>query len=372
MGECRICEGDEELSFRCNQCDHTFCSNHRLPEAHNCAQLLQKSPSWTTATEADTPGDRSSISSPRDGAVDAAEVRDSDPDNPPRAWPWQGVLASWRYKGDCPNCGKWISRRGGDKFTKCYRCGWKPGLPGVRISTHWRRGHVQKRRIRRVKKYGLYTVLLFALALIVVPSVHTGVAPIDVAANDTRGLIDETVRVIQADSGVDDEDSTSYQSGQGGASGDGGTISEPALEQAVHERINDRRRARGLSTLGFDDALQSIADYHSADMAQKNYFSHDSPTGETMEDRYDAFGYDCRVDAGGNRYLTGAENIYKTSYSGQYYSVEEIADNVVNGWMNSTGHRKNIVTSEWNNEGIGVEIIEEHGETRIYVTQNFC
>jgi uncharacterized protein YkwD len=40
--------------------------------------------------------------------------------------------------------------------------------------------------------------------------------------------------------------------------------------------------------------------------------------------------------------------------------------------MNSTGHRENILKSHWENEGIGIYIIEIDGKTRVYATQNFC
>ncbi len=48
---------------------------------------------------------------------------------------------------------------------------------------------------------------------------------------------------------------------------------------------------------------------------------------------------------------------------------EEIAFIAVDGWMNSEGHRKNILNSNFDREGIGVYI---DSEDRVYVTQNFC
>ena len=49
---------------------------------------------------------------------------------------------------------------------------------------------------------------------------------------------------------------------------------------------------------------------------------------------------------------------------------EAIATQFVDMWMNSDGHRQNILTERWNNEGIGVYYDSEDGE--VYATQNFC
>lgn len=43
MGSCDRCEGDDALSYHCNECGGTFCSEHRLPESHNCEALRSKS-----------------------------------------------------------------------------------------------------------------------------------------------------------------------------------------------------------------------------------------------------------------------------------------------------------------------------------------
>jgi uncharacterized protein YkwD len=47
----------------------------------------------------------------------------------------------------------------------------------------------------------------------------------------------------------------------------------------------------------------------------------------------------------------------------------KIAESTVHGWMNSQGHRKNILTPRWKSEGIGVAISPDD---KVYITQNFC
>jgi uncharacterized protein YkwD len=151
------------------------------------------------------------------------------------------------------------------------------------------------------------------------------------------------------------------------------------IEVLVHQEINERRQQHGLDTLSYDEELEDVADYHSEDMAENGYFAHESPGGETLGDRYDRFGYDCRVSTGGNSYATGAENIaytyWETNLEGGVYhdSNRDVAEGLVNQWMNSTGHRENILRDYWENEGIGVSITtDSKGRTRIYATQNFC
>lgn len=50
----------------------------------------------------------------------------------------------------------------------------------------------------------------------------------------------------------------------------------------------------------------------------------------------------------------------------------ELAEIIVTQWMESTGHRENILRPEWNSEGIGVAIDDTEDDTVVYVTQNFC
>lgn len=155
------------------------------------------------------------------------------------------------------------------------------------------------------------------------------------------------------------------------------------IEWKIHERINEIRTKRGLSRLKMSGRLREIARYHSDDMATSGYFAHDSPSGETMEDRYQKAGYNCRVDVGvGEELSTGAENIaytyaYKTvdtaegtvSYDG---NETKIAHGIVRQWMNSKPHSENILKDYWEYEGIGVAAINSDGGTKVYATQNFC
>lgn len=146
------------------------------------------------------------------------------------------------------------------------------------------------------------------------------------------------------------------------------TIDQQTLERRVHELINQQRRANGLSSLSFDSSLASIARKHSADMAQNNYFSHYNlqgldPTGRGARD-----GYSCYKNYG-SYYTTGiAENIMQNNLY-DWSTQEEIAQSTVSGWMGSSGHRKNILTSTYDREGIGVAIASDD---KVYITEDFC
>jgi uncharacterized protein YkwD len=106
-------------------------------------------------------------------------------------------------------------------------------------------------------------------------------------------------------------------------------------------------------------------------MAQQGFFAHESPSGETFQDRYDQFGYNCRVPTGDGRYATGGENIWMMTASTEP-SADVIASNAVRGWMESPSHRRNILRPYWDDMGIGVYILETGGRVEIYATQNFC
>jgi uncharacterized protein YkwD len=143
------------------------------------------------------------------------------------------------------------------------------------------------------------------------------------------------------------------------------------VENLIHQKVNERREANGLDPIPQDDLLRQIARSHSQEMAQQGYFAHESPSGERFGDRYDQFGYNCRVPVGDNRYATGGENIWKMTASTEP-SAETIASNAVRGWMESPDHRENIMRPYWDDMGIGVYILDTGGGVEIYATQNFC
>jgi len=147
-------------------------------------------------------------------------------------------------------------------------------------------------------------------------------------------------------------------------------IKEKQAEIEVHRLINLEREKHGLQTLGYDQELSSIAKSHSKDMASSEYFSHETPEGLSPTDRAGKADYTCRYQIGNLIYSGIGENIHmvKGSLVVLLASPESIAELAVSGWMDSPGHRKNILTSNFSKEGIGVSI----SAFTIHVTQNFC
>lgn len=220
--------------------------------------------------------------------------------------------------------------------------------------------------MRTAVKITLAFVVLFGLAV----AIPTGWMPTVIAIT----ISDSGVAVSYNESavgglfvGLDDTPQPSAPSASGGAESDATTATSETRTtdgsdsartgQLIHERVNAAREERGLPPFARSERLDHVAAYHSSDMARNNYFAHTSPSGETMSDRYRRFGIDC----------AGGENIFKLSSS---FGVgpEGVARRAVRGWMNSPGHRENILRGRFSAEGIGV--VYDGGE--VYVTQNFC
>lgn len=124
----------------------------------------------------------------------------------------------------------------------------------------------------------------------------------------------------------------------------GGTISLSDAEKRSLDLHNQTRASNGLSKFCVHPALQKAARAHSKDMINKDYFSHTSPSGETFSARLKRYGY---TPVSG-RYWTVGENI-------AYNSKTNVAsaDAVHSQWMNSTGHRANILNSKFKQIGVG-------------------
>ena len=111
--------------------------------------------------------------------------------------------------------------------------------------------------------------------------------------------------------------------------------STTAFEAEVVRLVNQRRAEHGLKPLIQDWQLSRVARYKSQDMKDLGYFSHTSPTYGSPFQMMKSFGIS---------YRTAGENIAKG-----YASPEA----VVNAWMNSPGHRANILNSTYTHIGVG-------------------
>lgn len=133
------------------------------------------------------------------------------------------------------------------------------------------------------------------------------------------------------------------------------------LEAYMVDLVNDEREKHGLNRLQTDPQLAEVARAHSAEMRDKKYFSHDSPTRGLQEplDRY--------VAAFGVKPHVVAENIYKSGDDGGHLGQQDtlIAQQA---FMNSPHHRDNILESRVTRIGIGL-CADSKGV--IWITQMF-
>jgi len=107
------------------------------------------------------------------------------------------------------------------------------------------------------------------------------------------------------------------------------------FEQEVVDLTNEERSKHGLQALQIDTELSEVAREKSRDMAASNYFDHNSPNYGSPFDMMQQFGIS---------YQTAGENIAKGQRSPQ---------EVVNAWMNSEGHRANILNGNFTHIGVG-------------------
>lgn len=107
-------------------------------------------------------------------------------------------------------------------------------------------------------------------------------------------------------------------------------------EAAVFMIVNDERAKAGCGPLTVDSRLTTAARRHSADMAARGYFDHTTPEGVAFATRLTNAGYN---------WSTAGENIAKG---------QPTAAAVMRAWMNSAGHRANILNCRYRNIGVGL------------------
>ena len=194
------------------------------------------------------------------------------------------------------------------------------------------------------------------------------------------------------------------------------------LETKVHNGINVQRQNQGLQPLVYDSNIAQIAREHSQDMINRNYFEHDTPDRLSPSQRGINAGYhDCgdrqaiqdsqeydrlskQFQATGSTdqamynqlqalynkitsetnngmiFLGFPENIEQNNlYDSVEYidgipinhwlSEDQLSNSIVEVWMNSPGHRQNILTPAYYSEGIGIAI---SSDDKVYITEDFC
>ncbi|MCQ6558792.1 CAP domain-containing protein [Paenibacillus mendelii] len=126
--------------------------------------------------------------------------------------------------------------------------------------------------------------------------------------------------------------------------------SESSVNQEIVRLVNEERAKQGLAPLTENSELSRVALFKSQDMRDQGYFSHDSPSYGSPFDMMRAFHIDY-------------------SYAGENIAAGQTdAQDVMNAWMNSPGHRENIMSPNFTEIGIGYCT---GGKMNHYWTQQF-
>lgn len=116
----------------------------------------------------------------------------------------------------------------------------------------------------------------------------------------------------------------------------------PVIEYGIFMIVNIERGKKGLPELIWDEDLRTIARYKANEMLQFEYFAHASPYTGNSWDLAELFGYS---------YTAFGENLAKlVGYS--HYDIT--AEQIMEGWMESLGHRENILRKSFKKAGVGL------------------
>ena len=153
-----------------------------------------------------------------------------------------------------------------------------------------------------------------------------------------KNMILENTKLPQTGTGNGQTDASEPQSGK--------TDSEA---EEVLRLVNEQRAKNGLAALTLSDKLCELAELKAEDMVANGYFDHTSPTYGTPFDMLKQFGVP---------YRSAGENIA---------AGQSTPEEVMNDWMNSAGHRANILNAGYTELGVGIAV----GQRGIYWVQLF-
>lgn len=157
---------------------------------------------------------------------------------------------------------------------------------------------------------------------------------------------------------------TTSDSNQNVGSSNGVTTPPPAqesgsfygqIEQLIFNRVNEERAKAGVPALSYNSTMETYARIKSKDMGVRNYFDHADPNGEMIT---------AQMARDGVSYNAWGENI---AYIGGESDAAALADQFMTNWMNSDGHRANILSTNFTGIGVGVY----KSGNRYYATQEF-
>lgn len=134
--------------------------------------------------------------------------------------------------------------------------------------------------------------------------------------------------------------------------------SDEAVEREILRQTNGKRQSAGVATLQDETQLTQIARAHGLDMAARRYFAHVNPEGQSQADRI----------AEKHRRMIGltGENLWK-AVGLKGISLADLAKEIIDSWMDSPGHRRNLLDPSFTHLGVGVVVLGDE----IWAVQNF-
>jgi len=144
------------------------------------------------------------------------------------------------------------------------------------------------------------------------------------------------------------------------------------LERRTFDLVNEERASHGLGALSWNEEVAEVARGHSEDMAVNGFFSHTGSDGSNTSARLRAGDVWYWNSSAENLFMSSGVSYYVTNVLGmvrktEYSTFEQLAQNATQGWMNSTGHRENILNAGLDEAGMGVYVFNDS----YYFTQDF-
>jgi uncharacterized protein YkwD len=303
MNNCSVCGKYQDYPFHCSYCDGTFCSEHRLPENHNCPNKPVVAPPYFSVPKLPEP--------PKTSASDLPE--------PPKTTrpfaPVQPRDTRSRKIGRCPRChrdnSQMLKHNAGKMIFKCWRChliyGQMKEPPYRYFRVH--KKAVTRKRSRPLKKRRIMNGLKGATALFLVMT----------------ALFSFGYFFI-------------YNSF---------TVSMTTTQQYIFTYINDERTSRGLPALGIDNSLATIA------KSWSNYLTstYGNITHGNFNERMQSIGLPNHVYSTGESIAYFGGNLF--SYPTENLASEHAIE-FVDLWLNSPPHREIMLTPSTGYMGVGV------------------
>ena len=204
-------------------------------------------------------------------------------------------------------------------------------------------------------------ISLVLLGSIFVGGVQANAATIDSSNNARRVTVsrpNRPSRPVNGSTSTVTKPSTGESTDNNSTVDNNATVNEKFMaevEQAIYNKVNEERAKAGVPALSYNTTMEKYARIKSQDMGDNNYFSHTDLNGNYIT---------TQMKADGVTYNAWGENI---AYIGGITDPTALANQFMTNWMNSQGHKENILSTKFSSIGVGVYKIGN----KVYATQEF-